>query len=52
MKNTNQEKATAVSKEDKIIEYIRQNGSISSQKAADIGGVISQRLELENCLIR
>ena len=35
--NTNQEKATAVSKEDKIIEYIRQNGSISSQKAADIG---------------
>ena len=24
--NTNQEKATAVSKEDKILEYIRQNG--------------------------
>ena len=33
--NTNQEKATAVSKEDKILEYIRQNGSISSQKAAE-----------------
>ena len=40
--NTNQEKATAVSKEDKIIEYIRQNGSISSQKAADIGGYKSK----------
>ena len=40
--NTNQEKATAVSKEDKILEYIRQNGSISSQKAADIGGYKSK----------
>ena len=40
--NTNQEKATVVSKEDKIIEYIRQNGSISSQKAADIGGYKSK----------
>ena len=29
-------------KEDKIIEYIRQNGSISSQKAADIGGYKSK----------
>lgn len=49
--NTNQAKATAVSKEDKILEYIRQNGSIFSQKAADIGG-ISQKQEQENCLIR
>ena len=40
--NTNQEKATAMSKEDKILEYIRQNGSISSQKAADIGGYKSK----------
>lgn len=40
--NTNQEKATVVSKEDKILEYIRQNGSISSQKAADIGGYKSK----------
>ena len=30
------------SKEDKIIECIRQNGSISSQKAADIGGYKSK----------
>ena len=27
---------------DKILEYIRQNGSISSQKAADIGGYKSK----------
>lgn len=40
--NTNQAKAMAVSKEDKILEYIRQNGSISSQKAADIGGYKSK----------
>ena len=40
--NTNQEKATAVSKEDKILEYIRQNGSVSSQQAADIGGYNSK----------
>ncbi len=40
--NTNQANATAVSKEDKILEYIRQNGSISSQKAADIGGYKSK----------
>lgn len=30
--NTNQTEAVALSKEDKILEYIRQNGSISSQK--------------------
>lgn len=40
--NTNQAKAMAVSKEDKILEYIRQNGSISSQKAADVGGYKSK----------
>ena len=40
--NTNQAKAMAVSKEDKILEYIRQNGSITSQKAADIGGYKSK----------
>ena len=28
--NTNQANATVVSKEDKILEYIRQNGSVSS----------------------
>ena len=28
--NTNQTEAIALSKEDKILEYIRQNGSISS----------------------
>ena len=33
--NTNQEKANAVSKEDKILEYIRQNGSISMQKVME-----------------
>ena len=31
-----------VTKEDKILEYIRQNGSISSRKAADIGGYKSK----------
>ena len=40
--NTNQTEATVLSKEDKILEYIRQNGSISSQKAADIGGYKSK----------
>lgn len=40
--NTNQTEAIALSKEDKILEYIRQNGSISSQKAADIGGYKSK----------
>ena len=40
--NTNQTEAVALSKEDKILEYIRQNGSISSQKAADIGGYKSK----------
>ena len=40
--NTNQANATVVSKEDKILEYIRRNGSISSQKAADIGGYKSK----------
>lgn len=40
--NANQVEVAAVSKEDKILEYIRQNGSISSQKAADIGGYKSK----------
>ena len=30
------------SKEEKVLEYIRQNGSISSQEAADIGGYRSK----------
>lgn len=32
----------AMSKEEKILEYIRQNGSISSQEAADVGGYKSK----------
>ena len=31
-----------MSKEDRILDYIRQNGSISSQEAADIGGYKSK----------
>ena len=31
-----------MSKEEKILEYIRQNGSISSQEAADVGGYKSK----------
>ena len=38
--NANQSKNQLLcQKEDKILEYIRQNGSVSSQQAADIGGV-------------
>lgn len=40
--NINQAEATAVTKEEKILEYIRRNGSISSQEAADIGGYNSK----------
>ena len=40
--NANQAESTPVSKEDKILEYIRQNGSVSSQQAADIGGYNSK----------
>ena len=40
--NINQAEATAVTKEEKILEYIRRNGSISSQEAADIGGYKSK----------
>ena len=32
----------AMSKEEKILVYIRQNGSISSQEAADVGGYKSK----------
>lgn len=31
-----------MTKEEKILEYIRRNGSISSQEAADIGGYKSK----------
>lgn len=41
-KNTNRVESTAVSKEEKILEYIKRNGSISSQEAADIGGYKSK----------
>ena len=40
--NANQAESTPVSKEDKILEYIRQNGSVSSQQAADSGGYNSK----------
>ena len=40
--NVNQAESIPVLKEDKILEYIRQNGSISSQQAADIGGYKSK----------
>ena len=40
--NANQVESTVVSNEDKILEYIRRNGSISSQEAADIGGYKSK----------
>ena len=40
--NINQSEETAVTKEEKILEYIRRNGSISSQEAADIGGYKSK----------
>ena len=40
--NITQAEVTAVTKEEKILEYIRRNGSISSQEAADIGGYKSK----------
>lgn len=40
--NITQAEATAVTKEEKILEYIRRNGGISSQEAADIGGYKSK----------
>ena len=40
--NANQAESTPVSKEDKILEYIRQNGSVSSQQADEIGGYNSK----------
>ena len=41
-KNADRVESTAVSKEEKILEYIKWNGSISSQEAADIGGYKSK----------
>jgi len=40
--NTDQAEPKPMSKEEKILDYIRQNGSISSQEAADIGGYKSK----------
>lgn len=40
--NTDQVDQMPMSKEEKILDYIRQNGSISSQEAADIGGYKSK----------
>ena len=34
--NANQAESTPVSKEEKILEYIRQNGNISTQKVMDL----------------
>ena len=40
--NTDQAELKSMSKEERILEYIRQNGSVSSQQAADIGGYNSK----------
>lgn len=40
--NTDQAIPNSMSKEERILEYIRQNASISSQEAADIGGYKSK----------
>ncbi|WP_456111826.1 hypothetical protein [Roseburia inulinivorans] len=40
--NTDQAILNSMSKEERILEYIRQNASISSQEAADIGGYKSK----------
>ena len=40
--NTEQTEHMMMSKEEKILDYIRKNGSISSQEAADIGGYKSK----------
>lgn len=40
--NTDQAVPKSMLKEEKILDYIRQNGSISSQEAADIGGYKSK----------
>ena len=40
--NTDPAEHMSMSKEEKILDYIRQNGSISSQEAADIGGYKSK----------
>lgn len=40
--NTDQAVPKSMSKEEKILDYIGQNGSISSQEAADIGGYKSK----------
>ena len=42
IRNENQAEQKSKSKEEKILDYIRQNGSISSQEAADIGGYKSK----------
>ncbi|MBO5522106.1 MAG: hypothetical protein J5986_00300 [Roseburia sp.] len=39
---SNPETVMSLSKEEKILDYIRKNGSISSQKAASIGGYKSK----------
>ena len=40
--NTDQAVPKSMLKEEKILDYIRQNGSINSQEAADIGGYKSK----------
>ena len=40
--NTDQAELKSMSKEERILEYIRQNGSVSSQQAADIGAYNSK----------
>ena len=42
LENTDQAVPKSMLKEEKILDYIRQNGSISSQEAADIGGYKSK----------